>query len=151
MEKMKTTAEKPQVREKTREKDTPARKEVFRVGEASVRVDGVGDNTWQCSIEGATIGYVKYVPVQGQAAERKPRDYGFRGFHSLTLEDAEASPATDVNRYASLKGAVRAVVACHFGGRRYTYIHDNIAILDGKVVTESVFKGRKVIKPVLEG
>jgi hypothetical protein len=127
-----------------------ARKEVFRFGEASVRVRGVDVNTWQCSIEGTTIGYVTYTPAAGPSSERKARDYGFSGYHSVSLEDAERHPATDVNKYPSLRGAVRAVVACHFGGRQYTYIHDNIAILDGKVVPESVFKGRKVIKPILE-
>lgn len=130
---------------------SPARKEVFRFGEAAVRVNGVDVNTWQCSVEGATIGYVLYTPAGGFSSERRTRDYGFSGYHSATLEEAERNPATDVNKYSSLKGAVRAVVACHFGGRRYTYINDNIAILDGKVVPESVFKGRKVIKPTLEG
>ena len=128
----------------------PAKKEVFRFGDAAVRVSGVDDNTWQCSVEGATIGYVLYTPAAGPASEKKTRDYAFSGYHSPSLADAENHPATDVNKYPSLKGAVRAVVACHYGGRRYTYIADNIAVLDGKVVPESVFKGRKVIKPVLE-
>jgi hypothetical protein len=151
MGKMKNSVEKPLVQEAGEGKTVQSRKEVFRFGEASVKVDGVDVNIWQCSIEGTTIGFVKYIPAGGTDPARKARDYGFRGFHSLTLEDAEGSPATDVNKYSSLRGAARAVVACHYGGRRYTYIHDNIAILDGKVVTESVFKGRKVIKPTLEG
>lgn len=126
------------------------RGEFFRFGEASVQVEGVDVNLWQCSVEGTTIGFVTYTPEYKFRTESKGRDYGFKGFHSPTREDAQLFPATDVNRYSSLRNAARAVVACHYSGRQYTYIHDNIAILDGKVVPESVFKGRKVIKPTLE-
>lgn len=125
------------------------RVELFRFGEASVRVESVDVNTWECSIEGATIGFVTYTPEYRFRNEGRGRDYGFQGYHSSTLKDAALCPATDVNRYSSLRNAARAVVACHFSGRIYTYIHDNVVILDGKVVPESVFKGRKSIKPVL--
>lgn len=148
---MKNDRERPEVRETGAPAVGRAKREVFRFGDAAVSVSGVDANTWRCSVEGATIGYVTYLPVEGPGKERKTRDYGFSGFHCVTLEDAELHPATDVNKYSSLRNAVRAVTACHYGGRRYTYIHDNIAILDGKVVPEHVFKGRKVIKPVLEG
>ena len=127
-----------------------ARGELYRFGEVAVQVEGVDVNIWQCSVEGTTIGFVTYTPEYKFRTESKGRDYGFQGFHSDTIEDAQLFPATDVNRYSSLRNAARAVVACHYSGRQYTYIHDNIAILDGKVVPESVFKGRKIIKPTLE-
>jgi hypothetical protein len=148
---MKNTREDSRGQDNEAPNAAPARKEVFRYGEASVHVSGVDANTWQCSIEGTTIGFVIHASENGGGPGKKARDYGFSGFHSDTLKGAELNPATDVNKYSSLRGAVRAVVACHFGGRRYTYIHDNIVILDGKVVPDSVFKGRKVIKPILEG
>jgi hypothetical protein len=132
--------------------DSPvAKAELYRFGEVSVQIEGVDVNAWQCSVEGTIIGFVTYTPEYKFRTESKGRDYGFKGFHSPTLEDAQLFPATDVNRYSSLRNAARAVVACHYSGRLYTYIHDNVVILDGKVVPESVFKGRKVIKPVLEG
>lgn len=127
-----------------------SRGEIYHFGEVSVQVEGVDVNTWQCSVEGTTIGFVTYTPEYKFRTESKGRDYGFQGFHSECIDDAQLYPATDVNRYSSLRNAARAVVACHYSGRQYTYIHDNIAILDGKVVPESVFKGRKVIKPTLE-
>jgi hypothetical protein len=126
------------------------RADLYHFGEASVQVEEVDVNTWQCSVEGTVIGFVTYTPEYRFRTESKGRDYGFRGFKSATLNDAQLFPATDVNRYSSLRNAARAVVACHYSGRQYTYIHDNIAILDGKVVPESVFKGRKLIKPALE-
>lgn len=132
--------------------DSPAaRIELYHFGEASVQIEEVDVNVWQCSIDGTAIGFVTYTPEYRFRTESKGRDYGFQGFHSAKLEDAQLFPATDVNRYSSLRNAARAVVACHYGGRQYTYVHDNVAILDGKVVPESVFKGRKVIKPILKG
>lgn len=125
------------------------RVECFRFGEASVKVHEVDVNTWQCSVEGSAIGFVTYTPEYKFKTDGRGRDYGYRAFHSNARENAEQHPATEVNTYSSLRNAARAVVACHYSGRQYTYVHDNVVILEGRVVPESVFKGRKVIKPLL--
>ncbi len=127
-----------------------ARIESFRFGEATVRVREVDVNTWQCSMDEGVIGFVTYTPEYRFKTDGRGRDYGYRAFHSRSREGAEDHPATEVNTYSSLRNAARAVVARHYSGRRYTYVHDNIAILEGQVVPESVFRGRKIIKPLLE-
>lgn len=128
-----------------------ARIESFRFGDASVKVGELHVNTWVCTVDDAVIGFVLYSPEYRFRTEGNGKDYGYKGFRCTKLDDAEHHPATEINKYSSLRNAVRAVVACHFSGKQYTYIHDNIVILDGKVVPESVFNGRKVIKPVLAG
>jgi hypothetical protein len=134
--------------------DVPApgrgRDECFRFGEATARLGEVDVNTWQCSVQDRVIGFVVYSPEYRFRNDGRGRDYGYRAFCCDAIERAEEHPATEINSYPSLRSASRAVVACHFGGRRYTYVHDNIAILEGRVVHESVLKGRKVIEPLLE-
>ncbi|MFY9399423.1 MAG: hypothetical protein WAR22_13770 [Desulfomonilia bacterium] len=126
------------------------RDERFRFGEATIRLGEVDVNTWQCSVQGRVIGFVVYSPEYRFKNDGRGKDYGYRAFCCDSIEHAEEHPATEVNAYPSLKSAARAVVACHFGGRRYTYVHDNVVILEGRVVHESVLKGRKVIEPLLE-
>jgi len=147
--KRKTTGERPEQHEEKIPEAGGIREERFRFGEASVRVREVDVNTWQCSLDGTAIGFVTYTPEYRFRTDGRGRDYGYRAFHSDTRENAEQHPATEVNAYSSLRNAARAVVARHYSGRRYTYVHDNVVILEGRVVPESVFKGRKIIKPLL--
>ncbi len=149
MAKKKNTTKKSKQQEAQIPETGGAKAVCFRFGEASVNVHEVDVNVWQCSVDDRVIGFVTYTPEHRFNSDGRGRDYGYRAFHSDSREDAEQHPATEVNKYSSLRNAARAVAARHYSGRRYTYIHDNIAILEGKVVPESVFKGRKVIKPVL--
>jgi hypothetical protein len=150
MSRKKITREKPQQQDLQVPETGIARIESYRFGEATVRVCEVDVNTWQCSMDEGVIGFVTYTPEYKFKIDGRGRDYGYRAFHSHTREGAEEHPATEVNTYSSLRNATRAVVAHHYSGRRYTYVHDNIVILDGQVVPESVFRGRKIIKPLLE-
>ncbi len=121
----------------------------FRFGEVVIRAEEADVNAWRCIYGEEVIGVVKFAPTLESGYEYGRRTHGFSGYSSVNFDDAENHPATEINCYSSLRNAVQAVTARHFSGKLFTYIAQNIAVMSGKVVLESVFKGRKVIKPSL--
>lgn len=127
-----------------------SRIEQYHFGEASVTVDEIDVNVWKCSVDGSIIGFVKYNSSGwAETNPKKKKGFDFCAFCTPDLRDAELYPATSVNKYNSLRSAVQAVVACHYNKKQYTYISNPIAILDGVVVSETVYKQRVIIKPSL--
>jgi len=124
------------------------RVEMFHFGEASIRVRENEVNAWTCSTGETVIGMVRYNPKRKHENSKGKKDFGFSAYHASDGRP-DGHDATGINIYPSLRGAVQAVVACHYSGKVYTYIRDNICVLDGKVVPEAVYKGRQVLKKTL--
>lgn len=122
-----------------------SRYELYHFGDVSVRVSEHQVNVWTCYLEETAIGLVRYDPRKKREGV-KGRDYGFSAFVP-SGDGSMDQPATDINLYSSLRSGVQAVVACHFSRKIYTYIRDNICVIDGRVVPELTYRrlrsGRK--------
>lgn len=123
--------------------------EQFHFGEVSVRVEEAGMNLYRCFCEEACIGIIEFEPDRKNPSGGGAGKSKYAAFGTPEMDARRKNPATEMYEYNSMRDAAQAVVARHFSGKTYTYIKNNIAVLDGKVVSEEVYKGRKRLKMTL--